>query len=391
MTKTIGYVLALVALVPSCPASAAKSQFSRQPYAGAYEPQGADERGMWMELDEGERSLREQPFVLRNADLTAFIKDVLCKTVGADRCDAVRVYVLKDSSFNASMSPNGLMLVHTGLLIRLHSEAELAAVLGHEFAHFERRHTLSRFKSLRATTDAMSWISLAGFVSGQSTTDIRNNLWISHVAFNRENEVEADTLAARFLMASPYRLRGAEVWKHAQEEEDALRVERGLRKLRRLTPGLLDTHPTNSQRMAYFTKLELEAAGAGEDGIDRYRSVTAPLVRELTDPLIKSNEFASTDYVLRGRGEALGWDGQLLQARADLYRLRGYPRDLVTASDLFKQAVARNDAPVEAWRGLGLVNFKLGNADAGRAALGEYLKRAPNAPDAAILAPLMTK
>lgn len=370
-------------------ALADKTEFARPPYAGAYEPQGVDERGLWMEIDEQERAFRDAPGVLRDASLSAYVRQVLCRAVGQDRCAAVRLYIIKDDSFNATMAPNGLMIVHTGLLVRIHSEAELAAVLGHEFAHFERRHSLSGFRKGRATADAIAWISLAGAVARTSTADVRNSLIYGYYSFNRDQEAEADALSVELLKASPYRLRASSIWQRLVDEEDALRKERGLRKIRRKTPGLLDTHPTNLQRIAFHAKQEARAGGAGEEGMESYRMATGPNLRELFEPLIKGNDFGAADYVIRARGEALGWDAQLYFLRGELFRLRGNPRDLVTARELFQNALAHSPAPAESWRGLGLCAMRLGDVPVARAALTEYLKQMPGASDASAIKPLL--
>lgn len=371
-----------VAALLSFPALAVKSEFARPPYAGAYTPQGVDERGLWMQFDERERLFRDGPGVLRDAALNNYIRETLCRSVGVDRCGAIRAYVVKDDSFNASMAPNGLMVVHTGLLARVHSEAELAAILGHEFAHFERRHSLNGFRKGRATNDAIAWISLAGAVSRTSVSTISNSLVFSYYTHNRDQESEADALSAQFLRASPYRLRASYIWQRLMDEDKALRKERGLRKIRRSTPGLLDTHPAEQQRFTFFAKEEAEAGSAGDDGVDSYRAATAPILRQLFEPLIKGNDFGAADYVIQARGDALGWDAQLYFLRGELYRLRGNPRDLVTARGLFQQAVAQPGAPVESWRGLGLCAMRLGDVQDGRTALGEYLKLSPDAGDA---------
>lgn len=378
---------ALAACFAAQPAVAQKI-FARPPYAGAYEPQGIDERGLWMEVDEAERGLAASPFVLRDPQLTDFVRGVLCRTVGDDRCRGVRVYVVKDSSFNASMTPNGMMIVHTGLLARLHSEAELASVLGHEFGHFENRHSLKRFRARRGATDAMSWISLIGVVTSTPVASTNNAIVAGYFRFNRDEEVEADLLGVQFVRSSRYRLRASGVWLRLVAEQDALRAERGLRKVRRYTPSLLDTHPTELQRVGYLSTLESEI-DTGDDAMDGYRAATGRVLPQLFESLIKGNDFAGVDYVLRSRGDALGWDGPLLYMRGELYRQRANPRDLVTARDLFQQSVAQPDAPAESWRGLGLISVRLGDVPAGKAALEEYLRRAPDSPDAAAIKMVM--
>ena len=335
-----------------------------------------------MDLDELERGLAASPGVLRDPQLTAFVRAVLCRTVGQDRCAAVRVYVIKDRSFNASMTPNGILRIHTGLLARLHSEAELAVILGHEFAHFEQRHTLKKFIARRKMTDWLSWLWLAGAATAVNTSSSRNDLQIGFYAFSRAEEAQADELGGTFVIASSYRLCASQVWRRAIEEDDALRRERGLKIVRRLTPALTDDHPTNEQRLEYFAEAEKKVGGRGEEGQDHYLAETDRVLEILFQPLVKGNDFAVADYVIRSRGDALGWTSALLTLRGELYRQRGNPRDLVTARDIFQQAIAAGRPAPEAWRGLGFTQFRLGDSSAGRQALMEYLKRAPDAADA---------
>lgn len=383
--------LALAAFAPSLvfAANAAKPAIARPAYAGAYEPQGVDERGLWQQMDDFEREFRDAPLVIRNPELENFVRKVLCRTVGDDRCGAARIYIVQDDSFNASMAPNGLMQVHTGLLARLHSEAELAAVLGHEFAHFEQRHSLDLFRKQRKAGDFVAWMSLASAVSGVSSNAAQNGIIAGVYAFSRAQEAEADSLSGGYLKGSPYRIRASNVWQRLIEEQDALRTERGSRKLNKKAPNLLDTHPTDKQRFLYFSQLELEAGDGGEDGLEDYKNATDPFVPLLFAGLIKGNDFATADYVIRSRGDALGWDAPLLYARGELYRLRGNPRDLMTAAELYRKASVMPGAPAETWRGLGLAEIRAGDSAAGRSALAEYLKRAPSSPDAKTIETLM--
>ena len=81
-------LLLAAACLAAGPAFAKEADFQRPTYAGAYEPQGVDERGLWMQLDEHERGFRDSPLVVHDELLTRYIKGVLCKTVGDDRCSA---------------------------------------------------------------------------------------------------------------------------------------------------------------------------------------------------------------------------------------------------------------------------------------------------------------
>jgi beta-barrel assembly-enhancing protease len=130
------------------------------PSAAGYRPQDKLEEGLWFEMDEQERLLRRSKFLVTDPALNAYVRGVLCRTVGQERCAATRLYIVRTPYFNASMAPNGTTIVYTGLLLRMRDEAQLAAVLGHEYSHFEQRHTLRLFKDIRAKTDALSWLSI---------------------------------------------------------------------------------------------------------------------------------------------------------------------------------------------------------------------------------------
>ncbi len=373
---------ALLATQMFATSAIAKAEFSRPPYSGVYEPQGKDERGLWMTADEFERGLRDSPALVRNPKVNDWLRAVLCRTVGEDRCASARIYLVKDGSFNASMSPNGMMIVHTGLLVRLHNEAELATVLGHEFGHFEKRHTLQAFRAHRNANSALAWITLLGLAAGKSTVYAHQDITFAYYRFERGEEVEADVISSTYIGSSPFRHRSAGVWIRIVEEDDSSRLAKGLKPGRTHFTSWLDSHPAPLTRANYLAAIEAESKTDGDDGSDAYAAGTAEIMPELYDALIKGNDFGGADYVLRKRGEVAGWNGQLLFAHGELYRLRGNPRDLVTARDIFRRGSEYPDGPAELWRGLGLCEMRLGNVEAAKAALQEYLNRNPSAKDA---------
>ena len=72
----------------------------------------------------------------------------------------IRVYAMRQPDFNASMAPNGMMIVHTGLLAHMRNEAQLAAVLGHESGHYLRRHSVQNWRSLKSKSAAMAVVGI---------------------------------------------------------------------------------------------------------------------------------------------------------------------------------------------------------------------------------------
>ena len=74
-------------------------------------------------------------------ELTAYVNEVGQKLAAvADRKLPYEFVVLNNSVPNAWALPGGKIAVNRGLLTELKSEAELAAVLGHEIVHAAARH-----------------------------------------------------------------------------------------------------------------------------------------------------------------------------------------------------------------------------------------------------------
>lgn len=360
------------------------------PYVQAYEPTTVDERGVWMEADEQERVLRDSALLVKDDALGKYVKSVLCQAVGEDRCRSVRVYILEVPQFNASMAPNGTMRVWTGLLLRVQNEAELAAVLGHEFAHFELRHGLNGFKRVRGATDVAAWISVLGAGTNTNTSLLQTSILGSYFKFSREQETEADLLSMKYTARSPYSsIAASNIWNYVMAEDDARKIARGQKSKRTYSAGFFDTHPATPERAAYL-KAEAERIGpGGELRAQEYRNAIRPFLPRLLEAQVKSNDFGGTEYLLKTLSGVEGWTGDLLFARGELFRQRANPRDLTTAADLFRQAIASGYSNPAVHRELGLSLLRNGDQADGRAALQNYLTLNPDATDKSVITMLI--
>ena len=366
------------------------------PYAGAYQPQGVDEQGLWREMDEEERILMQSNQVIRDPALNAYIRTVLCDTVGQDRCDATRIYIIRTPLTNASMTPNGTMRVYTGFLLRFRSEAELGSVLGHEFGHFEARHGLNKFKALRSGKDALAWAyvfaNMASTVqSFRAFRDTEIAIYGNLFRYSRNTEREADKLSIAYLNASALRPQeAAAVWTHLMEEATASAAAKGLRKPKFDYIAFAASHPPDAEREGYLALLARPDAATRDDGAARYRAALAPWLPQLLEDQIKLNDFGASEYIIQSLAES-GWTAPLWHARGELYRMRGAPRDLVHAAQFYAQAIALDDTHAEAHRGLGLSLLKTGQVAQGQQALRRYLALKPDAPDAKLIGMMIPK
>ncbi len=355
------------------------------PYAGVYQPHGVDEIGLWHEDDEQERALANSPLLIRDEALNSYVRGILCRDIGADRCGAVRLYILRVPIFNASMSPNGSMRIFSGLLLRTRSEAELAAVLGHEFGHFEKRHSLAGFKRERSATDFLSWAAVMASMSAQGARSFQN-LQLSveggFYRYKRDQEREADLLGLGYLNHSTLRASAASrVWRNLILEQEASSGARGLKKPDFEHNAFFASHPIEGERAEYLYALAAPDDDSRDDGSERYAAAMSRWLPLFLDDQIKLNDFGASDFLINHLAEP-GWTAALWRARGDLYRSRGGQRDLMNAADFYAKAVALDPTMPEAQRGLGFSFAKTGRVNEGKAALQRYLDLQPTAADA---------
>lgn len=350
------------------------------PSADGYQPRDAVEQGLWLEMDEAEQQIRASKFLIDDPELNAYVKGVLCRAVGEGKCSAARIYLMRTPQFNAAMAPNGMMLVWSGLLLRARNEAELATVLGHEFAHFENQHSLQSFRDIKAKSDAMTWL---GFVPGGLIAQI--GLMGSVFRFNREMEKQADMAALEYLSTSGYDpMAASQIWEQLRGEMQAQAKADKSRPMPEEGNDFFSSHPNTKDRMEYLRAAARRMAPSADNGAARYRAAIARWWPRLIDDQVKLNDFAATEYLLSGmaRGE---WSADLLYARAELYRARGKAGDFALAEHFYRQSVAADAGLAESWKGLGLVLLRLGKGAEGRRMLRQYLAVAPDAADRAMI------
>jgi len=111
-----------------------------------------------------------------------------------------RAYVVDYPMPNAMALPGGVVLVTRDLLTTLRSEAELVAVLAHEFGHIERGHCFDtvRFELLARKVGAEPLGTLADFAAA---------ILLRH-SYSKTMEHEADAYAFELLTNSRYDPRG---------------------------------------------------------------------------------------------------------------------------------------------------------------------------------------
>ncbi len=139
----------------------------------------------------------------KDPKINAYVKGIFnrLKPNFNDRGMNYDIQVIRENTANAFVIPGGHVYVHSGLLDMVDSDDELAAVISHELAHAERRHSLANF---RASTVAVAVLNKA--VKNKRDRETWGSLlgYLTLMKFSRTQEDEADDIGQMRLAKSGY-------------------------------------------------------------------------------------------------------------------------------------------------------------------------------------------
>lgn len=380
MSKALQVATLLLLSLCSSSAGAADAIPSARP--GDRPVQGTDEAELWYAMERIELELQRSPQLVRDPALNAYVRDVTCKVVG-EYCKDLRIYVVDMPWFNASMAPNGMMVVWTGALLRMQNEADLALVIGHEFGHYRERHTLQQWRKLKRSSAFLSTFGVLATGTGLSVAGMLADVAgaASMSKFSRDKEREADRIGFERMLALGYDPHsGVKLWDGMVKEEEA-------RDYGKPIPAFA-SHPKTRERRDDLQAAADGVTTAGEDlGRERFLSATTPFTRhwldnELTRRMYSTSVEAIGSLLTTAPAEQSGLYSFFL---GEAYRRRNKPGDRELANQSYAAAVAQPGAPPEAWREQGLALKTAGDAAAARSALRRYLELEPQAQDRAFV------
>ena len=154
------------------------------------------------------------------------------------------VNVITSADVNAWCMPGGKIAVYTALIEKLEiTDAELAAVMGHEIAHALREHARERMGRQAATGVGLAVVEiLTGVPMGDMGQMLAQSMFV--LPNSRDNEQEADRIGVELAARAGYDPRAAvSLWN----------------KMTRLSggnqpPQWLSTHPSNETRVRDLTE-----------------------------------------------------------------------------------------------------------------------------------------
>lgn len=207
-------------------------------------------------------------------ELTAYVQSVGDKLAAvSDRKLPYEYAVINDSVPNAWAMPGGKIAFNRGLLYELNSEAELAAVMGHEMVHAAARHGAQGMERGMLLQGAMVAVGI-----GAQNTDYANLIvggaqvgaQLVNSKYGRDAESESDLYGMQYMKKAGYDPTAA-----VTLQETFVRLSEGRKS--NFIEGLFASHPPSPDRVA-ANKATLAKLGAGGDwGKETYAKKTAKL------------------------------------------------------------------------------------------------------------------
>ncbi len=333
--------------------------------------------GIWEVVAQYEEDMKISGARVTDAALTAYVEDLVCK-LAEEHCLDIRVYIIDHPQFNALMAPNGMMIVHTGLLLRAESEAELAFILSHEIAHFIEQHTFEQYGRLKNSVQASAFL----------TASFGDLLVFGSVAqFSRDQEAEADELGLARMRAHGYSSDAAvALWEDLTAEVEASDNKRKKRNYNRV--GYLGTHPAPLDRIEMLRNMSDDTEDA-EDGKVEYRKIIRGHLFAWLENNIAQRDFGSSLYLINQLADLEEDLGVLEYMRGEVYRIRSEDGDRDQALKSYEAALTYEDAPAYAWRQVGDRYHSQGDMEAAHDAFSTYLAHMPDAMDRKLVEGLM--
>lgn len=174
--------------------------------------------------------------------------------------------IMDDPTVNAFAIPGGFLYVTRGILAHFGTEAELAAVLGHEIGHVTARHSVEQMSQQQLAQLGLGLGAVFSEEIREYGQFIGAGLQLLFLSYSRDDERQADALGVRYMLEENFDPRDAmDVHRMLGRQQEAAGVG-GM-------PTWLSTHPPPEDRIERIQALvdSVEEARLQQTASDRDR------------------------------------------------------------------------------------------------------------------------
>jgi predicted Zn-dependent protease len=314
--------------------------------------------------------------------LTAYVSEVGNKLAAvSDRPLPYEFVVLNNSVPNAWALPGGKIAINRGLLTELNSEAELAAVLGHEIVHAAAKHSaqqLSRSVILQSAVLATAMVtgnnSFGQFAVGSAAVGAQ----LLNSTYGRSAELESDKYGMTYMSRAGYDPGGA-----VTLQETFVRLSEG-QDSDWLT-GLFASHPPSRARVEANRKTAADLPAGGTLGAERYQAAMQKTMA--VKPAYDAYDESSKALAEENTDEALALAEKAIELFPDeghFHALRGDIRSVDGKHEMatkdYDSAIQRRDNYFYYYLRRGLARKELGKLDNAKSDLERSIEMFPTGP-----------
>jgi len=273
-----------------------------------------------------------------------------------------RFFIVRDPNLNAFAVPGGYVYTHSGLLLDVASEAELAGVLAHELVHVASHHVVRQEEKTSLITYGTLLGLFLSIVHPALGAAALSAGAAAQLKYQREFEQEADSVGVGLLAPAGFDPAGMPAF-----------LRRVLRE-QRLNPANLPpyflSHPLTEDRVATLERrLPSLPRPAPRPGGDARLAAAQAAIRALTEPADKVVQLYRA-AVARAPADPLA------QHRLGLVYLYADPGRPADAEPLLARAVAGRVPGAQG--DLGRVLVRLGRSDEARRDFEAQLRHTPD-------------
>jgi len=315
-------------------------------------------------------------------ELTAYVQRVGSKVAAQSGVDLPYEFVVLNNSVpNAWALPGGKIAINRGLLYELESEAELAAVLGHEAVHAAARHTAKQ-----QSRAMLMQVGVMGTAIAASDSDYGNLIvggagmlaQLGLAKYGRGAELESDRYGMEYMSKAGYDPQGA-----VELQETFVRLSEDRRQ--DWLSGLFASHPPSRERVDTNIETARSLPQGGTRGEREYQAImrkanAAKPAYEAYDEGRKALSEKKIDEAAALAEKAL----DLFPAEAHFHALRGdirlVQKNYDWAATNYTRAIERRDNFFYYHLQRGLARKEMDNMDAAVTDLERSLELLPTAP-----------
>lgn len=358
--RNVLYFTLLCLFLAGCASTRGVTSFSNAGDTGNLQDK---ERRLWHEAAGFDDTIDRSGQLYDNGQATAYLQSVMDRLYPEFK-GKIHVRIYDSTQLNAFALPNGSIYFNIGLLARIENEAQLAAIMSHEAAHFIEKHSFrQRVRSKNAASFAVSGIPFASLAAVSSIS-----------GFSRDLEREADTRGYARLVQAGYNPQEAhKVFQHLADEVRVLGVAE---------PYFFSSHPKLVERIDEFKRLSAQHAGGGRVGSKSYNSIMNPIRLDALRKDVGQDRFKSVILVMEDSEMRRHYPAAGYFYLGEAYNRRDEENDRGKALEAYKKAEKLSPDFVSTYMRLGTHYMKKGNKEKARHYFSRYLSLAPaNARD----------